>query len=93
MPMAIEEALMGKEFEHRRAKVFYSKRRSIIIERAIALLNRLRTSIRGLPYGGSGGGTRHTCPGLGTYTLMAILVLEFSNGAGGTIFERFLHKN
>ena len=41
---------MGKEFEHRRAKVFYSKRRSIIIERTIALLNRLRTSIRGLPY-------------------------------------------
>ena len=46
MPMPIEEALMGKEFEHWRAKVFYSKRRSIIIE----LLNRLRTSIRGLPY-------------------------------------------
>ena len=62
---------MGKEFEHRRAKVFYSKRRSIIIEPAIALLNRLRTSIRGLPYGGGGGGggTRYTCPGLGTYTL------------------------
>ena len=39
MPLAIEEALMGKEFEHRRAKVFYSKRRSIIIEPAIALLN------------------------------------------------------
>ena len=69
--LAIEEALMGKEFEHRRAKVFYSKRRSIIIEPAIALLNRLRTSIRGFPYGGGGGGggTRHTCPGLGTYTL------------------------
>ena len=67
--LAIEEALMGKEFEHRRAKVFYSKRRSIIIEPAIALLNRLRTSIRGLPYGGGGGGTRHTCPGLDTYTL------------------------
>ena len=44
---------MGKEFEHRRAKVFYSKRRSIIIELAIALLNGLRTSIRGLPSGRS----------------------------------------
>ena len=35
------------------SKVFYSKRRSIIIELAIALLNGLRTSIRGLPSGRS----------------------------------------